>query len=285
MSGARKPRIELVRIAGTRVRADLTDVVTDIALDFAVGSVAELGITVADPTGRLDNSALAALGTTITQADDAQASWEVGAIDATYGAGITWTYRCRSRLAKRLRQTYKANAEVKVSPTEWVTRKVREYGGTAVTQPSQKRVAIGQAGKADRQSTLDVINTLAGELEWQWVEHSNRFFFGDPFWALEGGPALPTWPVTWKTDPASDALALQVTLSDDDIESRGTLDITLPNAYGRRVRPWHRIQLKDAGRYSGVWLVQSVSYLDDNFSTVDISCNLPRKPAKKGGST
>ncbi len=285
MSAQRKPRTEVVRIAGRKLAAQLTDVVTEIALDYAVGSVAEMGITVADPTGRLDGSPLANLGTTITRTDDPQASWEVGSIDAVYGAGIIWTYRCRSRLAKRLRQTYKSNAEVKVSPTDWVTRKVREFGGVTIAQKSAKRIAIGQAGKQDRQSTLDVINTLAGELEWQWVEHSNRFFFGDPHWALTGGPGLPTWPVTWKSDPASDALALQVNLSDDDTESRGTLDITMPNAFGRRVRPWHRIQLKGAGRYSGLWLVQSVSYSDDDVSTVDISCNLPRKPAKKGAST
>ena len=281
----RKPRADLVRIAGNKLRADLSDVVTEIALDFSVGSVAELAITAADPTGRLDGSPLAALGTTVTMTDDPQGSWEVGSIDAVYGAGITWTYRCRSKLAKNLRQKFKMSAETKVSPTEWVTRKVREAGGKTVAQPSQKQVAIGQAGKQDRQSVLDVIGSLASDLEWGWAEHGGTFYFGDAYWALTGGPKLPTWPVTWKKDPASDALEMQVNLSDDDTESRGTLDLTLPHAFGRRLRPWHRIQLSDAGRYSGTWLVQSVSYLDDDVSTVDVSCNLPRKPAKKGGST
>lgn len=281
----RKPRADLVRIAGNKLRADLSDVITEIALDFQTGSVAELALTAADPTGRLDNSPLAALGTTVTMTDDPQGSWEVGSIDAVYGAGIVWTYRCRSKLAKNLRQRFKMGAETKVSPTEWVTRKVREAGGKTVAQPSQKQVAIGQAGKQDRQSVLDVIGSLASELEWGWAEHGGTFYFGDPYWALTGGPKLPTWPVTWKKNPRSDALEMQVNLSDDDTESRGTLDLTLPHAYGRRLRPWHRIQLRDVGRYSGIWLVQSVSYLDDDVSTVDVSCNLPRKPAKKGGST
>lgn len=281
----RKPRADLVRIAGNKLRADLSDVITEIALDFQAGSVAELALTAADPTGRLDGSPLAALGTTVTMTDDPQGSWEVGSIDAVYGAGIVWTYRCRSKLAKNLRQRFKAGAETKVSPTEWVTRKVREAGGRTIAQPSQKRIAIGQGGKQDRQSVLDVIGDLAGEMEWAWVEHGGTLYFGDPHWALTGGPRLPTWPVTWKKNPASDATALQVNLSDDDTESRGTLDLTLPHAYGRRVRPWHRIQLADAGRYSGTWLVQSVSYLDDDVSLVDVSCTLPRKPAKKGGSS
>jgi hypothetical protein len=282
---ARKPRADLVRIAGNKLRADLSDVITEIALDFQAGSVAELALTAADPTGRLDNSPIAALGTTVTMTDDPQGSWEVGSIDAVYGAGIVWTYRCRSKLAKNLRQRFKAGAETKVSPTEWVTRKVRDAGGRVVAQPSQKRVAIGQGGKQDRQSVLDVITDLASELEWAWVEHGNTLYFGDPYWALTGGPGLPTWPVTWKRNPRSDALEMAVNLSDDDTESRGTLDLSLPHAYGRRLRPWHRIQLADAGRYSGTWLVQSVTYLDDDVSTVDVSCTLPRKPAKKGGSS
>lgn len=281
----RKPRADVVRIAGKKVAAEVSEFITDMTLDFSPGQVAELSISVADPTGRLDGSPLAALGTTVTMTDDPAGSWEVGSIDAVYSAGITWTYRCRSKLAKNLRVKFKAGAEVKVSPTDWVSRRVKEAGGKVVAQPSQKRVAIGQGGKQDRQSVLDVIGTLAGELEWEWVEHGNTLYFGDPYWALTGGPKLPTWPVTWKSNPASDALAMSVNLSDDDTETRGSLDLSLPNAYGRRLRPWHRVQLKDAGRYSGVWLVDSVSYRDDDYSAVDVSCSLPRKPAKKGGST
>lgn len=37
----RKPRADLVRIAGNSLRADLSDVITEIALDFQAGSVAE----------------------------------------------------------------------------------------------------------------------------------------------------------------------------------------------------------------------------------------------------
>jgi hypothetical protein len=281
----RKPRADLVRVASKKVAAQVAEFITDITLDYAPGQVAELSLTVADPTGRLDNSPLANLGTTVTMTDDPAGSWEVGSIDAVYAAGITWTYRCRSKLAKNLRTRFKAGAEVKVSPTEWVTRRVKEAGGRTVSQPSSKRVAIGQGGKQDRQSVLDVITDLASELEWAWVEHGNTFYFGDPYWALQGGTRLPLWPVTWKTNVRSDALAMSVNLSDDDTETRGTLELSLPNAYGRRLRPWHRVQLKDAGRYSGVWLVDSVSYRDDDYSAVDVSCSLPRKPSKKGGST
>jgi hypothetical protein len=281
----RKPRADAVRIAGKKLRADLGDVITEIALDFQAGSVAELAITASDPTSRLDGSPLASLGTSVTMADDPKQPWEVGSIDAVYGPGILWTYRCRSKLAKNLRQRFKTNAETKVSPTEWVTRKVRDAGGRTVAQPSSKRVAIGQGGKQDRQSVLDVITDLAQELEWAWVEHGNTLYFGDPYWALTGGPKLPTWPVTWKANPRSDALELAVNLSDDDTETRGTLDLSLPNGLGRQMRPWHRIAARGLGRYSGTWLIDSVTFLDDGVSPAQVSCSLPRKPSKKGGSS
>lgn len=281
----RKPRADYLRVTSNKIRADIAALITDITLDYAPGQVAELSITATDPTGRLDSTPIANLGTQVTRSDDPSAKWEVGSIDAEYGAGILWTYRCRSRLAKNLRRRFKVGAEKEVSPTEWVTRRVKEEGGAVVAQKSSKRVAIGQGGKENRQSTLDIIADLAGELEWGWVEYDQVVYFGDPYWALQGGPGLPTWPVTWKRDPASDALAITVNLSDDDTEIAGAADIALPNRYGRRLRPWHRVTLADVGRYSGTWLVDSVTFRDDDYSPVDVSLTIPRKPSKKGGSS
>jgi hypothetical protein len=218
-------------------------------------------------------------------ADDPNGRWSVGSIEAAYGPGIIWTYRARSLLAKNLRQTFKVGAEVKVSPSEWVTRRVTASGGKAVTQPSTKRIAIGQGGKDDAQSSLDIISDLASELEWSWVEHSNTFYFAHPHWAWQGNTGLPTYPLTWKKSPRSDAIELRVNLSDDDIVNRGTLDVIVPAEYGRRLRPWNRLRLDIPGRYAGIWLVESVSFSDDDVSTVDVSCTLPRRPRNKGGST
>jgi hypothetical protein len=281
----RKPRADRVRIQSRKIRADLTEFITGINYDFSPEQVAELEIVAIDPTGRLARSPLAELGTEVRMTDDTAARWSVGSIEATYGAGITWSYRCRSLLAKELRQTFKMGAEVKVSPSEWVTRRVRAAGGQAVTQPSTKRIAIGQGGKDDAQSSLDIITDLASELEWSWVEHSNTLFFGHPYWAWQGNTRLPMYPLTWKKNPRSDAIELRVNLSDDDVVNRGNLDVIVPAEYGRRLRPWNRLRVDVPGRYSGVWLIESVTFADDDVSTVDVSCILPRRPRKKGGST
>ena len=61
--------------------ADLRVILLSHAHADHAGSVAELALTAADPTGRLDGSPLAGLGTTVTMTDDPQGSWEVGSIE------------------------------------------------------------------------------------------------------------------------------------------------------------------------------------------------------------
>lgn len=281
---SRLPSADLVRISGGKIRADATELITGIDLDYGVGQVCELTITVADPTGILDSTPLADTGATVTVSGSA-GEWQVGAVDADYGAGILWSYRCRSKIARQLRKRYKSGAEKEVSPTEWVTRRVKELGGTVVAQPSSKRIAIGQAGNEDAQSSLDVIEELAGQLEWAWVERDGVLYFGDPYWAFTGGAGTPTWPVTWKTAPETDALSLSASVSDDDTELAGTLDVTLPYLAGQRIRPWDRLRVRGIGRYSGDWLVETVTYPLDNVGPVNVQTTRPRKPRKKKGSS
>jgi hypothetical protein len=281
---SRLPSADLVRISGGKIRADVSDLITAIDLDYGVGQVCELTIGVIDPTGILDTTPLAEPGATVTLSGSA-GEWEIGAIDADYGAGIRWSYRCRSKIARQLRQRYKAGAEKEVAPTEWVTRRVKELGGRTVAQPSSKRIAIGQAGNEDAQSSLDVIDELAGQLEWAWVERDGVLYFGDPYWAYTGGARTPTWSVTWKSAPETDALSLSASVSDDDTELAGTLDVTLPYLAGQRIRPWDRIRVPGIGRYSGDWLVEAVTYPLDNVGPVNVQTTRPRKPRKKKGST
>lgn len=281
---SRLPSADLVRISGGKIRADVSELVTSIDLDYSVGQVCELTIGVIDPIGLLDNTPLAAVGSTVTVTGSA-GEWEVGAVDADYGPGILWSYRCRSKIARQLRKRYKAGTEREVAPSEWVARRVKEVGGRAVTQKSAKRLAIGQAGKEDAQSSLDVIEELASQLEWAWVERDGVLYFGDPYWAYTGDAKTATYPVTWKTDERTDALSLSASFSDDDTELAGTLDVTLPYLAGQRIRPWDRLRVSDVGRYNGTWLVESVSYPLDNVGPVNVQTTRPRKPRKKGGST
>jgi hypothetical protein len=280
---SRAPRVNDIRIAGERLQASLGEVVTEITLSYGVDAVAELSITAIDPNGRLERGQLAALGTEVRLARNGN-RWRVGTVETAYGAGALWTFRCRSVVAQELRRTFKSNSEAKVSPTEWVTRKVKEAGGTTVAQKSNKRLAIGQSGGDDRQSVLDVISSLAGELEWRWAEVDGVMYFGHPHWAWQGGAGTPAWRVTWKDDPRTDALELSSSLSDDDLELAGQMDLSLSYAQGSRLRPWHRLEVRNAGTYDGTWLVDSVEIPEDGVSPVRVTAQVPRKPSKKKGS-
>lgn len=277
----KSPAVGRLLLAGSKLRADLAQAVTSISLSYDVGSLAELTVTSQDPAGALARSDLGRTGTTVTFDGE---PWQVGAVDGDFAAGIAWTFSCRSRLAKQLRRTYRVSAKKNVSPSDWIRQAAAAAGGTAVVRPSTKKTQITQAGGDQPQTELDVINSLAGDQDWQWVEYGNSLYVGHPHDALDGLFGLPTWPVTWKKQPATDALTLKLSLDDDDKESAGTGELTVPHDAGLRLRPWHRLQLAGAGGFDGLWLVSGVEITRDGVTPVQVSITRPRPPVKKAGS-
>lgn len=280
----RTPKVDRLRVAGKKLKAELAEVVVELTADYATDTLSELTVVAADPAQRFVNTSLATFNTEVTLDDE---KWSVGSVEAAFSGDeqSTVTIAARSPLARKLRRKYKVSDTKKVSPSQWVTARVKGAGGTAVCQPSSKQLDISQRGGDQRQSELDVIGDLAGELDWSWTEHSNTFYFGSRHWAWKGGAATPTWPVTWKKAAASDAITLAWSVSDDNTDDFASLDIELPYISGERVRPWHRIELKGAGVADGTWLVDSVTVTHDGVSTVSISASQPRKPSPKKGSS
>lgn len=280
----RSPKVDRLRVAGQKLKAELAELVTEVACDYGTESLAELRVVVADPALRFIRTPLATFNTTLTLDTE---KWSVGAVEAALTGDdlSTVTIAARSPLARTLRRKYKVSDTKKVSPSQWVTARVKSAGGTAVCQQSSKELDISQRGGDQRQSELDVITGLASELDWAWVEHSNTFYFGSRFWAWQGGAGTPTWPVTWKTKSNSDAIALNWAVSDDNADEFATVDLELPYEAGERMRPWHRIRLRGAGVVDGTWLVESVAVTHDGISPVQISASQPRKPSPKKGSS
>ena len=270
-------------IAGRSASARLAEVLVSMTLDASAGSVAQLSITAKD-----EGSALSSLATTGTAVTWQGQAWMVGSVTRSRGSDnvVLVTMECRSTLAKRLRQQYRPSAESKVSPSQWVARRVRSAGGVAVCQPSAKQSTIAQMGGNDRQSVLDVIASLAGDLGWEWSETAGRLLFGSRHWAWGGGPAgQRTWPVSWATSPDSDALSIELTSDDDDTDNARSGTIAVPYASGVRMRPWDRISLAGAGIDDGTYLVDSLSITADLVTPVSVQVSRPRRPAKKAGSS
>ena len=249
-------------------------------VDWTVGSVAELTVTLADRDHRLAAHHLTRLGTHVRLGDD---EWRVGAVDRQYGAfGAMTTVRARSILARRLRSTAKNRVHGQVSAHDWIIRAVTDAGGTAVVQPSAARVEVAQT---KGQTVLDVIASLCSDQQWEWAEYGGRFIAGTGWWARNGGHAPRVWPLTWKRDGGGDILAVETVVTDDDRAQDGALTLVLPYDTGIRVRPWHMLSVSGlAGGDNGDWLVQSVKASIARGSTVTVDAYRPLKPAPRATS-
>jgi len=276
----RSPQLHRLAVAGRTLAADLDGVVTSVQVSWATGSVAELTVDCVDPRGVLASHDLTRRGATVTL--DGQ-PWVVGTVRTELaGDGADVTVRAQSRLARALRRRYRVAVQAGVSPSQWVAARVAGHGGTATCQPSATRKAVSQAGGTETQSELDVIGSLAGDLDWQWVEWDGRFLFGSRWWAWQGQAGLPAWPVTWCADPGRDAATAAGEVSDDDTDTAGTLDLTLPAERGALLRPWHRVAMAPGAAgpdLAGVWLVDAVTWTVDGTSDVDVRCVRPTRPS------
>jgi len=272
-TGRSKPGLgdDTFTLNGKRVTADLEGLVTTTTLDMAVEQVAQVSLTVVDPRGQLVRKDLrgASLGWD-------GAAWDISAVDVA-AAAYTINLAARSVLARRMRRTYRVVGEHKVGPDEWITRWVKSLGGKAVVEKTSKR---GVLPASKDQSLWDALSGLCGDVGWSFTEYAGTLYAGSRMWAFDGGTGMPTWPATWKTDERSDVLDVAAALTDDDPDNRGTASFVLRWENGRKMRPWHRIQLQGLGIYDGLWLVESVQTPNDGTSTVTVSAARPRKQAQ-----
>lgn len=274
----RLPKINKLILPGKSF-ADLSDVVAQITVEYGTDQVAELSIAIIDPNHKLTKSPIVDVGAIITF-DGSR--WQVGSVEATlveWGSQIA--IRCRDPLAKKMRATYKSSAEKKVAPSNWVARRVQAAGGSATTQPSSSRGTISQSKS---QSVLDVVDDLASELDWSWTSFDGRFYFASRHYAWSGSLGLASWTVTWKTDPASDALAATWTDSDDNTVNRREMELEVTYDAGYRMRPWQRVNSTIPGA-SGYWLIESVSITHDGITPVTLNVTRPKQPSPKAGSS
>lgn len=273
------PKVSELTLRGYKP-TELEELVTKIEVNYSTDTVAELSVSIIDPGQELTKAATAAIGSTLTFAGK---GWQVGSVEARLGvAGTELAFRARDPLAKRLRKTYKTSAEKKVSPSSWVSARVKAAGGRATVQPSSKRATIAQS---KNQSVLDVINDLASELEWNWTSYAGTLIFGSRFYAWQGRfNKLSDWAVTWAKGDDTDAISLAWSDSDDNADNRAELDCELAYDYGVQLRPWHRLKVTAPGA-SGFWLVEDVQITHDGVTPVQIRATRPKPPSPKAGSS
>lgn len=271
-SGRSRPGLgdDTFRLNGKPLDADISGLVTAVTLDLAVGQVGELALICHDPTLNLARRDLSGA---ILEWD--RAKWDLSA-DSVSLAAAEVTLAARSRLARRLRSTFRVVGTHKRRPDQWVVQVIDRLGGKAIVEPASGR---GVLPEGTDQTLWDVLSGLADDLGWALVEHGGYVWFGSPAWALAGGTGLPMFPVTWRSDERTDLLDATVSKTADDPDNTGVGDLTLPWAAGSRLRPWHRLELSGLGKYDGVWLVETVSAANDGTSMVTVGVTQPRARA------
>ena len=271
-----------LRLEGQAISAGLSDTIESIRCEYAIDAVSQLVIRAADPEGVLAASPLVQLQTRLVYAGEA---FDISSFDGEwFDWGVMWEIRARTQLARRLRSSYKVTADRTVSPSDWVRRTVGANRGTAITQPTASRAAISQRGGDDRQSALDVIGSLAGELDWSWAEYDERLYFASRSWMHRTGSGTRTWPITWDRAPETDALTFTWTQSDDDTANRGSIDVGLPYAHFKEIRPFDRIRVTGTGSRDGTYLVETVTVTHDDIEPVQVTATIPKPPSPKRGS-
>lgn len=278
-SGRSKPGLgdDTWTVNGAKASGALEGLVSSTVLDLAVQTVAEVTLSVIDPDQRLAGLNL----------DGALLGWDGAAWDLSassiQAAAATVELHARSILARRMRRTYRVVGEHKAGPDEWTTKWVRALGGKAVVQKTGKRAVIPEGTD---QSVADVLDALCQALGgWSWTEYAGIVYAGSRIWAYDGGTGLPVWPLTWKTAETTDVLDVAAELTTDDPDNRGSAQVLLRWEQGRRLRPWHRLDLSGlGGRYDGRWLVEAVQTPNDGVGQVQVTCARPRRASQESTS-
>lgn len=260
-----------------RALADVSDVVGESTVDFRVGQAGQVTIPVADAAKVLRADLLGKGSRLVIDGD----TFDVSVVSREYGAQVAAELLARSSLVRALRKATGAKAGNKVTPQTWITAAVKAAGGSAVVQPGANRRRIVQRRN---RSALSVIADLASDMSAEWCEHSNTIFVGTPYWALQGNTGLPTWPAEVDGEAVH---RFTVRESDDDTRASATAEADLAREFGVKVRPWHRLTVRDAAFAddNGLWLVEAVTWTDNPARPVSVSLSRPLKSSIQKGSS
>ena len=275
----------LVLSSGLSV-GEITNAAGVVSWSFGVGQVPQFTLPVVDVERALSKRGLLREGVTLTADGD---RFEVAAVERDYRGDDIWlSIEARDWLSRRLRRMMGPDTQKDVTPRRWIESRVKRAGGVAVVQGGSPARTVHQKRE---QSVLAVIEALASDTGVQWVSHGGTLYCGTGWWALQGGPGLPTWAV--RPDGDLPRLAPRVLecvgftsqSSPDSRESAAEASLTVvAGTGGRRLRPWHLVDVQGADDADeGIWLVREVSF-DEVSPSVSVTLERPLKSSPKKGS-
>lgn len=274
-----------VTLANDLALAEIADVFGAQSWSFGVGTVPEFTVPAVDLDRVLSRRGLLRDGMVLV--NDGH-RWEIAATEREYRGENVWlTFTARSQFARRLRNMTGPDRQKGVTPAEWITSKAKKAGGTALVEAGAKQRLIVQK---KNESVLAVIESLASDTGTAWCFDGQRLLVGTPWWAYQGNPGLPDWPVPMDGRRLAfgewlNPVSLSTRSSIDDRGQEATATLTVEADSGWRVRPWHRVNLSGADAAdNGMWLVTGATR-DEGEPDTTIELSRPLKSAPKDGSS
>lgn len=277
-------------IRGRAFPGSLDEYVVDGEVDLQTGQVWQITFTVDDPGLALYKRGLFGLGTPI---DTADIQWKVAAVEVKQGpANEQVTVTLRTRGSEDAKQDRSARTEKDSSAFVYVSNDARQFGltttgGKVDRTPYATRSSIGRnpANTKDplarSESAWESWQRLAGEVgAWVWEAGYGILYFGAPRRIMANSIGFR---VVWRGEPAEEHLAPMECPScrrtNDDPLMLAEVNVKLPPARGRQVRPGMALNLEGVPGFEESFIVTKVHWkLDGNVQPVEVTAVTPRDP-------
>lgn len=278
-------------VMGSKLRANVRDVVTSANFSAAIGSVTQFDIDVYDPTLSLLKEGYFKKG---VSAQYQNFKMVVASVTTkTMGGQEALTVKFRSKVVNDLKKRRGTKVMKKVSPSEFVISECKAVGAKYVVQGSARRTQVARDMPASKTkydedaipSSWTTFNRLAGEAGFVLFECAGVIFFGQPSWLLKQSAKDPI-PVIWttstvsgNTDDPKRALQLPECTSSIDTNTGADVNVSLPLTRFPEIRLGKAIQLKGVPTFDGKYLITSFDLsLVGKDSTINVKAETPVDP-------
>lgn len=272
-------RLELVRVKGRGLTADVQQAVLTASMSYATGQVGQLSLTIQDTEeAAIFRSNIFSKGAAVDFADQ---HMDVRTITlAGSDAAPVLSVASRSRVISALKGPKQSGTGSwgSVPVDQWVRDRAREVGARTIVQPLGRQTITRQES-TQVETTWDVMQRLAGVLGAVCFEFDQTIVMAKPSWLINR-PGKRGWPISWHSQrDYSDNLGGAPGYSDSydgDTPEQLTFQLLGDDAF--RCRPGDVVPFSTTGPWAGFWLVDSVTEDLQRGVGVAVTCGRATNP-------
>lgn len=281
------PNVGDLLFRGRQLPEPVVSKLSTIDLDMGISQVTEMTLTFDDPTFEILKTGIFDLNTEVIYRG---LKLRIAVLETNAGGGLGGiTIRCRPKAVYKLKKLRGTFVMQNVSPAVYVATECKKVGlKPPITQPSpiKNRIARDVKEEADYSdetnfpSAWTTFQRLANEVGYVMYEIGGVIYFGKPTFLVKKQPKLQ---VSWYPETGNEPYSIpefRQSIDSEDIE----VSLELPLERSGSVYPGLGLQLQGFPKFSGNYLVTSVSYPMAGPGTISVSASTIRnpKPQKAG---